>query len=158
MQHMAVIKAYSIPVELEPQFAALGTPIAWLVENGYTSDFDAAELLDSDQDGQLAWEEYLANTDPNDSTSVFAIEDIFQNPDDSFSIQFETRPNRVYTIEFNSLLTGTWQVFNSNTLGQHISGSTPSSHTFIDDFTINTTGSQPVANRRFYRLAVSLPE
>jgi hypothetical protein len=40
----------------------LGTPIAWLQFNGYTNDYDAADLDDPDGEGLLNWQEFKAGT------------------------------------------------------------------------------------------------
>jgi len=40
-----------LAVRFSPQLAALGTPIYWLAELGYTDNFDAAELDDLNDDG-----------------------------------------------------------------------------------------------------------
>jgi len=50
-----------------------GTPYSWLAANGITSNQEANELLDPDNDGMPTWMEYQAGTDPNDSNSVFAV-------------------------------------------------------------------------------------
>ena len=157
MQHMAVIKAFTLPAD-EPEFAALGTPIEWLEDNGYTSDYDAAELLDDDRDGLLVWQEYLANTNPNSNASRLSVESISTLSDDSIAILIPTQPNREYRIQFQDSLSGAWSFFESSSSGTHLSASSPSSHIFIDDFGVDTTSNPPARARRFYRVTVSLPE
>ena len=65
----------SIVVEPSPMLAAKDIPKWWLAEqkNDWTNDFDAAVSNDSDLDGMLTWQEYLAGTIPTDSDSVFRI-------------------------------------------------------------------------------------
>ena len=53
-----------LAVRFSPQLAALGTPIYWLAELGYTDNFDAAELDDLNDDGIPLWQEYLSGADP----------------------------------------------------------------------------------------------
>ncbi len=64
----------SQPRTLTATFAAnvtsLGTPEWWLVGYGWTNQFEAASLTDSDHDGMAAWAEYIAGTNPLDSASV----------------------------------------------------------------------------------------
>lgn len=60
-----------------PLFTALGTPIAWLIDHrippGDDEDWDAADYVDSDGDGALNWQEYVAGTRPDDEESVLKI-------------------------------------------------------------------------------------
>jgi len=52
--------------------APLGTPEPWLIQYGLTNGTPAAEeLTDTDNDGMLAWQEYVAGAVPTNSTSVF---------------------------------------------------------------------------------------
>ena len=54
--------------------APLGTPFAWLLAHGLTNNgFDVEELIDVDGDFMVAWEEYIADTDPTDEDSVLAL-------------------------------------------------------------------------------------
>ena len=60
----AVTNNATLAVVFAPDTAALGTPIPWLVQYGYTNDWDAAELADPNDDGVPNWQEYLNGTDP----------------------------------------------------------------------------------------------
>ena len=60
----AVSNNATLAVVFAPDAAALGTPIWWLVQYGYTNDWDAAELTDPNDDGVPNWQEYLNGTDP----------------------------------------------------------------------------------------------
>ena len=60
----AVSNNSTLAVVFAPDTAALGTPICWLVQYGYTNDWDAAELADPNDDGVPNWQEYLNGTDP----------------------------------------------------------------------------------------------
>lgn len=48
------------------------TPYPWLAQHGLTN-FSADAVADADGDGLLTWQEYVAGTDPTDSSSVFQI-------------------------------------------------------------------------------------
>jgi hypothetical protein len=51
-----------------------GTPYAWLISYGWTNNFEAAALADTDQDGLPAWQEYVAGTSPVNSDSVLRVQ------------------------------------------------------------------------------------
>jgi hypothetical protein len=57
-----------------------GTPYAWLDDSypGLTSvaDYQLVDDVDSDNDGLLTWEEYVAGTDPTNTASVLAMQAI----------------------------------------------------------------------------------
>lgn len=57
------------------QRAAMNVPKWWLYDqdSNWSNDFDAAALDDTDGDGMLNWEEWLASSDPLDSNSVFQV-------------------------------------------------------------------------------------
>jgi hypothetical protein len=97
--------------------ATNGTPISWLQSYGFTTNFDAAELIDSDGDGVQAWQEYIAGTDPTDAASVFRISrlDATSNP----LIEWYATPNsgvttgcRIYRC--TDLMAPAWQLVASN--------------------------------------------
>ena len=60
----AVSNNATLAVAFTPDTAALGTPVWWLVQYGYTDDWDTAELADPNDDGVPNWQEYLNGTDP----------------------------------------------------------------------------------------------
>jgi hypothetical protein len=47
--------------------ATNGVPEQWLADHGWTNDFSAAAVSDTDHDGHQAWQEYLANTNPTNA-------------------------------------------------------------------------------------------
>jgi hypothetical protein len=54
--------------------APMGTPFLWLLSHGLTnSGYDVEELIDVDGDFMVAWEEFIADTDPTDADSVLAL-------------------------------------------------------------------------------------
>lgn len=48
-----------------------GTSHAWIESYYPTSDYENLDVLDTDGDGMLTWQEYLAGTDPTRADSVF---------------------------------------------------------------------------------------
>ncbi len=52
-----------------------GTPETWLADYYGSTNYEQAASSDTDGDGQEAWAEHLAGTDPTDSNSVFRIDD-----------------------------------------------------------------------------------
>jgi hypothetical protein len=58
-----------------PQHTTNWTPYIWLASNGITNNQEAADMQDTDGDGALNWEEYLAGTSPTNPKSLFCILD-----------------------------------------------------------------------------------
>ena len=119
-----------------------GTPVPWLLTNGFTGDMTAAELSDPDHDGALTWQEYLAGTNPRDPASKLVI----RNPGTSvlnqpFEITFPTVSGRTYRVDTATSL-GNWQPLQDGIAG---SGSDV---TVRDLFPLNGTAAM------FYRIVV----
>jgi hypothetical protein len=78
-----------------------GTPIPWLISEGYAqgTDWTNAELLDPDHDGVPNWQEYRANTNPKDPNSKFQIRTVTRQTDGRFQVTFSTSTNRAYRVE-----------------------------------------------------------
>lgn len=55
---------------IAPYTAALGTPLYWLNEFGFTNNFNQAETNDVDDDGRRTWQEYRDNTIPTNFYSA----------------------------------------------------------------------------------------
>src|SRR5262249_53581763 len=93
-----------------------GTPVPWLIAHGYTSGFAAAEVSDTDGDGMLTWQEYQANTDPQDPKSVFVIRSVAPGPDGRNEITFSTALNRTYRVDSSTDLI-LWQTVQDGIIG-----------------------------------------
>lgn len=102
-------------IEVLPQ-APLGTPVPWLIDNGFTSDFEAAELSDPDGDGVPTWQEYQANTDPNDKDSAFLVREFGFDQYGRRQLTFPTSLNRFYRVEYSEDLVN-WAVIQENIPG-----------------------------------------
>lgn len=98
----------------EATLATNGVPVWWLAQY-YAVSNNANELAlgDSDFDGQPAWQEFVADTKPNDSNSWFGIKSAgIQSP---LTIHFMSSTGRFYTLYFTpDLEVGSW----SNVAGQ----------------------------------------
>lgn len=82
-----------------PNLAPRGTPEWWLADYGFSNDFANAEMSDLDEDGQFAWQEYRANTRPDDQLSLLAFEEIA--PDGTTGhvvLRWQSASNRTYAV------------------------------------------------------------
>lgn len=119
-------------------FVTNGTAKAWLNEYGLPQT-NAAALLDSDNDGQLNWQEYQAGTDPLDPESTFSVNrsDITGS---QLNVEWKAIEGKSYTIKFkDDLMDSDW-----TTLRTGVDGSEPT-----------TRISMPVGgNQGFVRVTV----
>lgn len=118
-----------------------GTPVPWLMNLGYTDDFELAELDDIDLDGVPNWKEYQANTDPFDPDSRFIVHGLSRDPSDRIQITFSTALERLYRVEYSADFVD-WEILQEDIPG---TGS---------DVTVTDTASPPDAGQMFYRVAV----
>lgn len=134
----------TLQVAFAANVAALGTPEWWLAKYGWTSNFGAWETLDADGDGLSAWQEYVADTDPTNAVSGFAIASMSNAlPPCVF---FNSSTGRLYTlIATTNLASGSWS---------DVSGAGPRLGTGGTD-ALRDTNSPP--SRAFYKVRVNLP-
>jgi hypothetical protein len=67
----AMTQARAVVAVFAENLAPMGTPEPWLLQYALTNDSPASEeLKDTDGDGMLAWQEYVADTDPTNRASV----------------------------------------------------------------------------------------
>lgn len=118
-----------------------GTPVPWLMAHGFTTGFTNAEISDPDADGFLTWQEYRANTDPNDPASKLFIRTVTQGTDGRYEITFPTALNRTYRVEASTNLT-TWEAVRDAIPGINA------------DVTITDTRYVPGATGIFYRVNI----
>lgn len=72
---------------------------------------------DADADGHSDSEEYLAGTDPRDREDFLRItEQTFDIAAEKASFTFTSKPNRLYSIESNTSLSGPWEDSNLGTI------------------------------------------
>lgn len=122
--------------------APLGTPVSWLSTYAITNTPPAvAETNDADHDSMLAWQEYVAGTDPTNAASALRVVDI--SPD---SITFAPAlSNRSYAVFWATHLATTPSGWQPLAPFQSLPGSA------------STLPLDTSATQRFYRIGVSLP-
>ena len=122
----------------------------WLEDNyPGTNDYEAAALSDTDGDGLLAWEEYVAGTDPNSTNSTLAARSENSADTSKHLIKWLGSPlaNRKYSVYWTTNLAApAIPLTNATNL--------PSLH---PDMNIATNASPP-ANPVFYRVRVWMEE
>lgn len=102
-----------------------GTPYSWLAKSGLVTnnDYEAADLLDSDNDGKSNHDEYIAGTDPADAKSLFTVTSMTKN-EGGLVIKWNSVNNRLYTIlKASHLKEGDWVIESSNIQGLETSTS-----------------------------------
>jgi hypothetical protein len=118
-----------------------GTPVPWLISYGYGANFANAELADPDGDGMANWQEYWANTNPNDATSKFVVRAATRLLDGRFQVTFSTSTNRFYRVMASTDL-ATWQTVQDNIPGVN------------QDVTVIDTTFRPNLTTIYYRVLV----
>ncbi len=99
-----------LEVTFDETLATNRVPHFWLAAYGLTNEtWDAEALKDADEDGMAAWEEYLADTNPTNSQSVFEV--LALQGGAGRAITFFSSTARVYTVDFttNAQPGGAWQ-------------------------------------------------
>ncbi|MEI8386587.1 MAG: hypothetical protein WCG76_03210, partial [Verrucomicrobiota bacterium] len=81
---------------------------------GWTDNFDAAALVDTDGDGQNALQEFLAGTDPTDPTSVLRATLEPEPSTGGLVISWPSVDGKTYRVEQSADLSGSWTVQTSN--------------------------------------------
>ena len=79
------------------------TPEWWLASYGLTNDVNAAATNDVDGDGKVGWQEYWANTDPTNRSSVFKMQVVNKTNAAGYVIGWTGgRTGPVYFISFST--------------------------------------------------------
>lgn len=121
-----------------------GTPYWWLDKHGFTTTntFEQADEIDHDHDGMKAYEEYIANTDPTDSTSLLTTH-IHSITTNSIVISWPSAVDRNYGLWYSTNLT---QQFEPIFLA--FPGRPPTNH-----YPMNLRSDSPI----FFRVSAELP-
>jgi hypothetical protein len=86
-----------------------GQADAWEAAHGLSSTDATDRNLDSDGDGMLNWQEYIAGTDPTDAISYLRVDSILVKNGAGAALSFWARSNRTYAVEYTDALeTGEW--------------------------------------------------
>jgi hypothetical protein len=119
-----------------------GIPDSWrLLWFGTVSNAISAADADPDGDGASNWQEYVAGTDPLDSTSIFQILPGSSVAQSSFTLQWSSVVNKNYTVQSSpSLSPGNWTT---------LAGSIPGNGQPVQWQDTNATGQA-----QFYRVLV----
>jgi len=136
----------SVTADFMPYMTSDGTPNWWL--NQYTnvtaSNYEAARVNDSDSDGKLAWQEFIAGMSDLNANERFEI-NAFSTSANGATLNFTlpTHDGRVYQLMENTTLTGSF-----TPVGSPIAASSPATTLSIP---------KPVgASSRFYSMQVAL--
>lgn len=102
-----VVATGRVEAVFAPNLAPLGTPEWWLADYGFTNDFAAAETSDLDGDGHLAWQEFRANTRPDDPESLLAFAELAPaGAEGHVVLRWQSASNRFYTLWRSTNLLG----------------------------------------------------
>ncbi len=130
----------SVQAEFAAILAAHDTPEWWLAQHGWTSDFDAAATNDAEPDGYPTWQEFVADTDPGNSSSYPRVASVLASGAVSV-ITWPASTGRIYQIHrCGDLGTGEW-------VTQQL---------FLGTGEWTDTNLPPAA-KRYYRIAPMLP-
>jgi hypothetical protein len=134
----------TITVDFTGDFAVNGVPHGWLEAYGWTSDYDYWAVQDTDGDGQFAWEEYAAGTDPTDGNSVLKVQSFVMDPIfEDMEITWPSVAGKEYYLLESWDLNAWWRVSSAQ-------AATPPLNTY--DYADPTS-----ADRAFYRVAMDPP-
>lgn len=136
-----VIAHMNVAAEFDEIKTTQGTPIWWLVDQGYSNELDTAEASDDDQDGLTAQQEYIAGTDPHNKSSLLEV-DIQNGPNSVPELNWHSVSGRVYSIWQSSNLVDWVAIQNQD----QIEG----------DNNLKTISPEIDGNKRFFKINVSV--
>ena len=146
--------AFYLNVVAPPDTNANGLPDGWEIFFGISNPAG-----DDDQDGQSNVEEYWANTNPTNSSSVFQITQAARNGAGHITMTWPVVGGTRYRVQYsnagpNGNFTGTFTdvVRSLNVEMPAIPYGATSTQSFVDDFTL--TGGPPVNKARYYRIKI----
>lgn len=149
----------TITVPFDHDADALGDDWEWVNYGDYSQNASG----DSDGDGQLNGEEYIAGTQPTNQNSLFAIDTVKNlSNGTNIEIRITTQPGRRYEIEFVDDVGGTpsWQTFANTNDGYGTwieTSAVTTTFGFVEDYGTNTSQSAPTEDFRVYRVNVRAP-
>lgn len=118
-----------------------GLPDEWEISNGLNPQFNDA-IEDKDKDGMSNLAEYIAGTNPNDSTSKLKIASIVLDSNKIVRIEFESVAGKQYLIEYKTNLnSGLWNIVTN------LTANSTNKISIIDNTVDNI-------RQRFYRIVI----
>jgi hypothetical protein len=85
-----------------------GIPDNWETSHGFDPNDNSDRLLDSDGDGMLNWQEYVAGTNPTNALSFLKLVSLIST--NGVTMEFPAMSNRTYAVQYNTALGDTnWQ-------------------------------------------------
>ena len=134
---------WEIRHDLDPDDNGTGNP-----ENGASGD--------PDSDRATNFHEFQTWTLPRDGDSAFIVSrSDYDTEVETCSVTVRTEPGRTYTIEYLDVppLGYTWRWLPFRSFGTwYETNNTPAQKTFVDDFSLDTTGRPSLWGTRFYRV------
>ena len=110
---------------------------------------------DTDSDGSSDMAEFLFGYDPTDPDSRFQISQAVGITSNMYQLTIQTLGARTYTILYSDDLTDDWYAFTNTIAGMWTEDRLGTNTcTFVDDFTMDTSGTMPTNGTRFYRVSV----
>jgi hypothetical protein len=109
----------SVTATAPPTCTSQGTPYVWLDHYGLVTggNYETADAGDTDADGYLAWQEYIAGTEPTNRQSVFLALIEMSNALPRVTWMPDLGTARVYTVDGRTkLIDGVWDTTNSESL------------------------------------------
>jgi hypothetical protein len=95
-----------------------GIPDTWrLFYFGTVSNILSAADADPDGDGASNWQEYIAGTNPLNAASVFEFLPATPLSGSSFTLQWPSVVNKIYTLQSSSSPGGGWNTIATNLIG-----------------------------------------
>jgi len=118
-----------------------GIPDTWrLLYFGTIYNPLSAAAADPDRDGASNWQEYIAGTNPLDATSAFRFLPATPLTGSSFTLQWPSVVNKIYTVESSSSPGGGWSTVATNLIG--------------NSQVLRWTDTNAASSARFYRALV----
>jgi hypothetical protein len=137
--NLAMAGPYSNPLDFDTD--SDGIPDWWEVPY-FGNLTGAVPNIDQDNDGDISWIEYTADTNPNDSSSVWRVRSIAS--DGMVSVSYISSAIRLYDFEYAAnLVSGPWTPYPGQTNHPGVGGL----ESFVDSST----------TARFYRIRVKIP-
>ncbi len=143
--YRAVVKNRAVPAGRATGFTAVttladtdgdGIPDEWEIRYGFSTNNIADRLLDSDGDGMLNWQEYIAGTDPTNALSSLKLASTISS--NGVGMNFQAMSNKTYAVQYTTSLGANWQ-----TLRPVIA---------LRSNTVQTASDPLTGSNRFYRV------